>query len=164
MGLDIIIDDETRKRIWSRSYGNFFLMRQWIAGQIGINYEFEGANLTAQTMQHILAAAKQKIVPEGIVTLLTHSDCDGEWTLEECKQVIEVLQELVGTNSLFRTFAEEYELYAKFIRGEASYDKTRLEPWGANMQQLGRLPMIYARILFDGLKMCVARGVGAKFI
>ncbi|MFJ7916106.1 MULTISPECIES: hypothetical protein [unclassified Lysinibacillus] len=81
MGLDFSHTDAR----WSYSgFGNF---RKRLAEQIGMdldNMEGFGGNVPFHIYQ------------DDIIPLLDHSDCDGELTPDECKQVAPRLRELVS--------------------------------------------------------------------
>lgn len=81
MGLDFSHTDAR----WS--YGGFGNFRRRLANEIGMNLddmEGFGGNIPFHIYQ------------DDIIPLLNHSDCDGELTPEECKQVAPRLRELVS--------------------------------------------------------------------
>ena len=70
------------------SYGGFNRFRKKLAEKIGINLD---------DMAGFVEAGKSWAgIDDGIVPLLNHSDCDGELTPDECKQVAPRLRELVS--------------------------------------------------------------------
>lgn len=81
MGLDTTHD------CFHGPYSAFDRFRVQLAKAIGIDlHEMEGFTADGKSWDD---------VKHGIVPLLIHSDCDGELTVEECKQIVEGLNELI---------------------------------------------------------------------
>lgn len=99
MGLD------TTHNCWHGPYSSFHRFRKSLAAQIGINLEdFEGYN----------GDKRFEDVNHGIIPLLDHSDCDGELSVEESKQIVE------GLNNILENFDEnlpqDYNFKEKIIQ------------------------------------------------
>lgn len=81
MGLD------TSHDAWHGPYGSFMDWRIWLAWQIDINLRemegYGGGERPFSTVSH------------DIVPLLSHSDCDGELTPDECRRVAKGLREVL---------------------------------------------------------------------
>ncbi|MDG1949479.1 MAG: hypothetical protein P8J32_01495 [bacterium] len=80
MGLD------TTHGCWNGAYSSFGAFRKELAEQIGItlsDYQGFGGNLLFDGLKH------------GIISLLDHSDCDGELSPEECTSVAQGLQQVI---------------------------------------------------------------------
>lgn len=86
MGLD------TTHNCWHGAYSSFHRFRKSLAEQIGINLEeFEGYE----------GDKRFEDVKHDIVPLLDHSDCDGELSVEESKQIVK------GLNDILENFKED---------------------------------------------------------
>ena len=86
MGLD------TSHNAWQGPYSSFNRFRHWLAEKIGINlkeYYGYGGNQNKK-----LSSIEHKIMP-----LLNHSDCEGELTPAECKQIAEGIDEILNALS-----------------------------------------------------------------
>lgn len=81
MGLDFSHTDAR----WS--YGGFNNFRRRLANEIGMNLD---------DMEGFDGNIPFHIYQDDIIPLLNHSDCDGELTPDECKQVAPRLRELVS--------------------------------------------------------------------
>lgn len=80
MGLD------TTHNAWHGPYSSFGRWRKWLAKQIGFNLEEMqgyGGDRPFDEMDH------------DIKPLLNHSDCDGELSPEECKQIANGLKQII---------------------------------------------------------------------
>lgn len=85
MGLD------TTHNCWHGPYSIFYRFRKSLAEQIGINlYDYEGYNAGGTK---ILTDIKHELMP-----LFNHSDCDGELSVEESKQIV------LGLNNVLENF------------------------------------------------------------
>lgn len=98
MGLD------TTHNCWHGPYSSFSKFRQLLAEEIGINlndYLGYGRGGTKD-----LSTIKHDIEP-----LLNHSDCDGILTVEQCKQIVRglnnILENLSEKNQSFQGFKED---------------------------------------------------------
>jgi hypothetical protein len=84
MGLD------TSHNAWHGPYSSFNRFRHWLASKAGINLsEYYGYG--SKTATKDLDSINHKIMP-----LLNHSDCDGELTPVECKQIAEGIDEILN--------------------------------------------------------------------
>lgn len=83
MGLD------TTHNCWHGAYSSFNLFRKNLASLIGFNLnDFEGFGGTRSFSE----------MKHGIMPLLNHSDCDGELTVDECKSIVEGLNDVLEKN------------------------------------------------------------------
>ncbi len=80
---------KTTHNCWSGPYSSFHYFRIRLAKEIGLDLvKMEG-------FCEDEVAIPWSIVEHPIVPLLFHSDCDGELTVEECKQVAEGLTQII---------------------------------------------------------------------
>lgn len=84
MGLD------TSHNAWHGAYSSFNRFRYWLADKAGINLD-EYYGYGSLKAKKELSSIKHKIMP-----LLNHSDCDGELTPAECKQIAEGIDEILN--------------------------------------------------------------------
>lgn len=86
MGLD------TSHGAWHGPYSSFNRFRYWLAEKIGINLnDYIGYGDNAQEE---LTSIDHKLMP-----LFNHSDCEGELTPSECKQIAEGIDEVLNNIS-----------------------------------------------------------------
>lgn len=93
MGLHIMskkkIDGSTLS-LFNGSYVGFFRLRRWVAERFGLKFRFEQTITPDEIMK----------LPMGAKHFFWHSDYEGEWTVEECRLIAELLKPLVVlTNS-----------------------------------------------------------------
>ena len=88
MGLHIVskkkINGNTLS-IFQSSYNSFFRLRKWVAEKFGMKFGFN-RNITLDEIDKL---------PQGAKEFFWHSDCEGEWTVNECKLIVELLKPLV---------------------------------------------------------------------
>jgi hypothetical protein len=83
MGLD------TSHNAWHGPYSSFNRFRYWLAEKAGINLnEYLGYGHASATKE--LTSIDHKLMP-----LFNHSDCEGELTPLECKQIAEGIDEVL---------------------------------------------------------------------
>lgn len=98
MGLD------TTHNCWQGSYSSFNTFRYELAKLINVNLD-EYLGYSDNGTKHL------EDINHGIMPLLNHSDCDGELNVNECKQIVEGLNDILSNN----TISNEYILN-KIIR------------------------------------------------
>lgn len=104
MGLDTTHD------AFHGPYSSFNKWRHWLAHQIGINlndYFGYGGNGTKDI----------ESIDHPLMPLFNHSDCDGELTPEECRQIIKGLKDILSTTPLDTSFFSNYWLTERFMKG-----------------------------------------------
>lgn len=122
MGLDICVDDDSATEIWHGPYTAFSRFRGMVAQQYGmrsysrlcgvalpkLNGDSAGpamasslAWLMTMNDDNLEAKATKEVdklhtkSPE-LVCFFNHSDCDGNWTAQECKDIAAMLREVRG--------------------------------------------------------------------
>jgi len=87
MGLD------TSHNAWHGPYSSFNRFRYWLAEKAGINLnDYLGYGHPTATKE--LTSIDHKLMP-----LFNHSDCEGELTPVECKQIAEGIEEVLDNMS-----------------------------------------------------------------
>lgn len=89
MGLD------TTHNAWHGSYRRFNSFRYDMARRIGINLDEYIGYTTSPS-----ATKRLSDIPHPIKHLLDHSDCDGELTPEQCKEIAEGLDMIIREASI----------------------------------------------------------------
>lgn len=80
----------TTHNAWQGPYSSFNEFRKWLASKININLdEYIG-------YMHPDATKEITSINHKIMSLLNHSDCDGELTPEECRQIAEGIEEILN--------------------------------------------------------------------
>jgi hypothetical protein len=83
MGLD------TSHDAWHGPYSSFNRFRYWLAEKIGINLD-DYIGYGKESAVKELTSIDHKLMP-----LFNHSDCEGELTPAECKQIAEGIDEIL---------------------------------------------------------------------
>ncbi len=100
MGLD------TTHGAWHGPYSSFNNFRKDIAAQIGINLDY--CHGFGFRMPHKTTIDLSKI-NHPITTLLRHSDCDGELSVDECRKTVTGIDQIL--DSLNKELIENHELF-----------------------------------------------------
>ncbi len=162
MGLDVVSADG-KVTIWHGAYTAFARWRAEVARHHGAKeyYAVYGGTLgrdipqvlsrddPASFLKFLEHAVKGLVGPESpqfqaewkrieakqpaLFVLLSHSDCDGQWSPSECKQVVECVEAVVDKLPLEK-------------------DTGHIGDW-----------RVKTRTLLDGLRYCMASGQDAKF-
>lgn len=158
MGIGLYVDGE---RVAGWSYSGFNDFRRRLAKEIGIDnlqdmegfgnnewihHLWENPEKAEKLRQEDLARPRRawSEINDAIVPFLHHSDCDGELTAEECRQIAPRLRELVSrwgdsnTINVNPEFREKYPQYpATMVLDD--YDKTNGLALAAGMEKAAEL-------------------------
>ena len=107
MGLDTTHD------AWHGPYSSFNDWRYWIAKQIDINLDdYKGYAARGGSGTKDLNTIDHPLMP-----LFNHSDCDGELTPDECRQIAKGLKEILSKIEKDNTPVSNWQLTYNFMKG-----------------------------------------------
>ncbi len=101
MGLD------TTHNAWHGPYSKFNRFRYSLANQIKINlYNYDGYGESGEK--------ELNSIDHDIMPLLMHSDCDGEFSIEECKRITNGLNQIL--DNFYNDITADFDFKEKVVQ------------------------------------------------
>jgi len=88
MGLDIDCGDV---ELFHGSYSTFHHFRQAVATCLGYGALYDEGETPARTAKNAEAREKEPV----LLALITHSDCEGYWSVRECRDMVGLLERVI---------------------------------------------------------------------